>query len=73
MSFELIKALLRSRFADLRDTHEPPTDDSCNFILESYDRALEESTSAETGDRDAADAFMRRVVAQRRLPRDERS
>ncbi|CAK9787278.1 hypothetical protein CC85DRAFT_284365 [Cutaneotrichosporon oleaginosum] len=72
VSFELIKALLRSRFADLRDTHEPPTDDSCNFILESYDRAIEESSAAGTGDKEAAEAFMRRVVAHRRLPREER-
>lgn len=68
MAFELIKALVRSRFADLRDTNEPPTDESCSFILEAYDRAVEEAADSTVGDKEAADAFMRRVVAFRRQP-----
>lgn len=61
LAFELIKALLRVRYAHLRDKGEPSDyDETCAEIVEAYDRAVE------VDDKEGAEAFIRRLAAGRR-------
>lgn len=61
LAFELIKALLRVRYAHLRDKGEPVDgDDACAEIVDAYDKAVDGD------DKDGAEAFIRRLAAGRR-------
>ncbi|RSH80324.1 tau 95 subunit of transcription factor TFIIIC [Apiotrichum porosum] len=61
LAFELIKGLLRVRYAHLRDHGETLSDEGCAEIVETYERALAGDEETE-----AAEAFIRRLAAGRK-------
>lgn len=57
----MIKALLRVRYAHLRDNNEPAPRSEFQTILDAYEQA-----EGVMNDRDKAETFTRRIVAARR-------
>jgi general transcription factor 3C polypeptide 5 (transcription factor C subunit 1) len=61
LAFELIKALLRVRYAHLRDKGVPvENDEGCNELVDAYNKAVVGD------DKDGAEVFIRRLAAGRR-------
>lgn len=64
ITFELIKALLRVRYAHLRDRNEPAREEATLPLIEAYERALVEGEDGEAGE-----AFNKQLAVSRRVMR----